>query len=259
MLDLSFSITDLEFFLLILTRISSFVFVAPFFSMDGTPRNIKVGFSVLFSVLLYNILPKPEIVYGTVLGFGLIVVKEALTGLIIGYSASIVRYILAMAGHISDMESGLSMATLFDPATRENITITGAYYNYGVTLMLFISGMYQFLLAALKESYVLIPVNGAVFSTEKLLSSIVIFLGDYLMLGFRICLPIFSTMLVLNAVLGILAKVSPQMNMFAVGMQLKVLTGLGILFVTVAMMPSISTMLMDEMRKMVTLFVESML
>ena len=66
-------------------------------------------------------------------------------------------------------------------------------------------------------------------------------------------------MKVLIAVLGILAKVSPQMNMFAVGMQLKVLTGLGVLFVTVGMMPSISTMLMDEMRKMVTLFMESML
>lgn len=52
------------------------------------------------------------------------------------------------------------------------------------------------------------------------------FMNDYIMIGFRIVLPIFCATLLLNAILGVLAKVSPQMNMFAVGIQLKVLTGL---------------------------------
>ena len=75
--------------------------------------------------------------------------------------------------------------------------------------MLLISGMHQYLLKALAETYILIPVNGAVLDTSTLLASMLEFLANYITIGFRICLPIFAVMLVLNAVLGILAKISP--------------------------------------------------
>ena len=259
MINLSFSLYDLEFFLLILMRVATFIYVAPFFSLNGIPNNIKIGFSVLFTVMLYNVVPRTPVEYGTVLGYAVIVLKEALTGLLIGYGAQIVSTILNFAGHISDMETGLSMVTVFDPATRQNVTITGAYYQYGISLMLFISGLYQFILAALRESYNLIPVNGAIFSSDRLLASMIEFLKDYVSIGFRICLPIFAVMLLLNSILGILAKVSPQLNMFAVGMQFKILIGLSVLFITVGMLPSVSAMLLGEVKKMVTLFTESML
>ena len=84
-----------------------------------------------------------------------------------------------------------------------------------------------------------------------------IFLRDYLALGFRLCLPVFASMLLLNAILGILAKVSPQLNMFAVGIQLKILMGLGVLFLTVGMLPTASTAILSEMKKMITLFAEA--
>ena len=63
------------------------------------------------------------------------------------------------------------------------------------------------------------------------------FMVNYIVIGFRICLPIFCVILLLNAVLGILAKVSPQMNMFAVGIQLKILVGLAVLFFSASMLP----------------------
>lgn len=259
MIDLSFSLTDLEFFLLVLMRVSTFIFVAPFFSLKGTPNNVKIGFAVLFSVMLYNTMPKTDVIYNTLTGYAVVVIKEACTGLLIGYGAQICTTILNFAGHIADMETGLSMVTIFDPNTQENVTISGVYFQYGVSLLMFISGMYQFILGALKESYSLIPVNGAVFSSENLLASMLEFLKDYISIGFRICLPIFAVMLLLNSILGILAKVSPQLNMFAVGMQLKVLIGLGILFLTVGMLPQVSELLLSEMKKMVTMFTESML
>lgn len=258
MLDLTFSLTDLEFFLLILMRVSTFVFVAPFFSLKGTPNMVKVGFSVLFSVMIYNTIPVTPVEYSTVFGYAVIVIKEAMTGLLIGYGAQIVTTILGLAGHISDMETGLSMVTLFDPATNDNMTITSAYYQYAVTLLLLISGMYQYIIAALRETYNLIPVNGAIFSSERLLSSIGVFLVDYMSIGFRICLPLFCVMLLLNSILGILAKVSPQLNMFAIGLQFKILVGLSVLFLTVGMLPTVSNILLDEMKKMITLFTESL-
>ena len=71
-------------------------------------------------------------------------------------------------------------------------------------------------------------------------------------------LPVFACIMILNCILGIMAKVSPQINMFAVGMQLKVLVGLGVLLLTVTLLPSIANFIFTEMRKMMVLFVEGM-
>ena len=108
------------------------------------------------------------------------------------------------------------MVTLLDPATREQTTISGALYQYVIMMMLIASGMYRYLLGALADSFLLIPVNGAVIRSENLLNTLIRFLTDYIVIGFRICLPIFCAALLLNVILGVLSKVSPQMNMFAV-------------------------------------------
>ena len=233
MVDLAFSTYDLEYFLLILVRVSSFVFIAPFFSMSNTPVRVRLGLSIFISVLLYQTLtPAPAIQYSTVLGYAVIIAKEALTGFLIGFGTNMCVSIVNFAGFIADMETGLSMVTIFDPATKQTTSITGSIYQNVLMLMLIATGMYQYLLLALVETFTLIPINGAVFQTDKLLVSVVKFLGDYIIIGFRICLPIFCTVLLLNSILGVLAKVSPQMNMFAVGIQLKILVGLAVLFFT---------------------------
>lgn len=256
MLDYSFRYQDLEYFLLILIRVASFVYVAPFFSMSNTPRNVRIGLSFFVAVLLYHVVPYQRVAYDTLTGYFIIVMKETLTGLLIGFAANLCLSVVAFAGHIADMEMGLSMASLMDPATRQNTSITGIYYNYMIMLMLMITGLHQYLLKALAETYTLIPVNGTVFRSEELLNSMLEFMASYIIIGFRICLPIFAVMIILNAVLGVLAKVSPQMNMFAVGMQMKVLVGLGILFLSTSMLPSAANFISDQIRHMVSSFVE---
>ncbi|MBR5897311.1 MAG: flagellar biosynthetic protein FliR, partial [Lachnospiraceae bacterium] len=230
---------------------------APFFGMTNTPSRVKVGLGVLISAIVFRTLTPVYPEYSTVLMYFIFVLKEAITGVIIGYSAAICVSVLNFAGHLVDMEIGLSMVSLFDPVSKDSVTISGTYYQYTVLLMLMISGMYQYVLAAIVETFNLIPVSGAVFSSEKLLSAMLVFLRDYLALGFRLCLPVFAAMLLLNAILGILAKVSPQLNMFAVGIQLKLLTGLGVIFLTVGMLPGASTAILSEMKKMITVFAEA--
>lgn len=260
MLDYSINLNDLEYFLCILMRVTMFVFVAPFFSQTGVPRQFKVGFSIILSGLLYGIIGEhANLEYSTVLEYSVIVMKEVLTGLVIGYSTSICNTIIDFAGRIIDMETGLSMVNLMDPATRQNSSVSGVIYQYGVMLMLFLSGMHIYLLKALAETFTLIPINGAIFAGENLLNSCIKFMGDYISIGFRICLPIFGVMLLLNAVLGIMARVAPQMNMFSVGMQIKVLVGLCILFFTIGVLPSVSGLIYTEMKTMMTSFVSAML
>lgn len=259
MIHYSFSVYDLEYFLLILVRVVSFVHTAPFLSMRDTPSRIRIALSFFTALLLYQALtPAEAVAYSTVTEYAVVVMKEAVVGLLIGFAASICSSIVNFAGSIADMEVGLSMMTLLDPTSGQTTSITGVLYQYVLMLMMMASGMYRYFFRALADTYTLIPVNGAIFRSETLMNSMLEFLKDYVIIGFRIVLPIFCSMLLLNAVLGILAKVSPQLNMFAVGIQLKVLVGLSILFLTVEMMPSVAEMIFDEMERMIVSFMGGM-
>ena len=260
MISYSFSLYDLEYFLLIFCRVTAFLFICPFFGTRGVPNQVKVIFGVFTSLLLYQVLTPVEstVTYQSVFGYAMIVVKETVTGLILGLGANMCMSIVNFAGSIADMETGLSMATLMDPTTNQNTSITGVLYQYALMLMLIASGMYRYFMGALADSFVLIPVNGAVFRPGRLMNTMIDFMTQYIFIGFRIVLPIFCVILLLNSVLGVLAKVAPQMNMFAVGMQLKVIVGLSILFLSMGMLGNLSTFVFDEMQEITTAFVEGM-
>ena len=198
MLVINYTKSNLELYLLILVRFSCFVYVAPFFSMSNVPRRLNIGFSIFFAYLFYVSLDRNEVVYNTLLGYAVIVMKEALTGFLIGWGAQICTTVTSFAGSIADMEIGLSMVSLIDPTTREQATFTGVFYQYMFTLFMIISGLYQYLIRALSDTFTLIPINGAVFKREALLESILLFLGDYIAIGFRIIRPIFCAMTFLN-------------------------------------------------------------
>lgn len=258
MVNVSFTYTDLEYWLLIFVRISMFIYIVPFFNMNSVPRRYRAALSIVLSILLYGVVPRAAISYDTVFEYFILVAKEAVTGILIGMGVNLCTTILTLTGAIADMEVGFSMVTLMDPATRQQTTITSTFYQYIIMLILIISGMYQYIVGALAESYELIPVNGAVLDAERLLTVAIQFMGEYISIGFRICLPIFAAILLLNAVLGILAKVSPQMNMFAIGLQLKVLVGLCIIFLTLFLLPKAADMIFTEAKRMTVAFVEAL-
>ena len=63
----------------------------------------------------------------------------------------------------------------------------------------------------------------------------------------------------MNIVLGLLAKLAPQMNMFSVGIQLKLLAGLSVLVLTMRMLPNICNFITNEVRQMMVAVVEGMM
>ena len=260
MVDFTFPIEELEYFLLIMTRVTCFIFIAPFFSMQNTPRQLRIGLGFFISILLYY-MTEPHVypVFDTVLDMATVILKEAAAGLLIGLGANLRSSIVLFAGRVIDMEMGFAMANQMDPTTRENATLTGVYYQNMVMLLMIVTGMYQYFVSALAETFILIPVGQVNFNFDHILSTFVQFLGDYMVIGMKICLPVFCTIMLLNAILGILAKVAPQMNMFAVGIQLKVFTGLSVLFLTVALLPDAANMIFTQMKRMVVAFVEGMM
>lgn len=260
MINYSISVQELEIFLLVLVRITCFIYAAPFFGMNSVPNQAKIGLGVFLSYLVYYAtMPHEAIVYQTILQYTTLVLREAVVGLTIGWAANICSSIVFFAGRMVDMEIGFAMVNAMDPTTRENATITGFYYQYTMMLILLISGMHRYLITALVESYDLIPIGKAVFHTEQLIQSLISYMTQYVNLGFRICLPIFCVILIANVVLGILAKVAPQMNMFAVGMQIKILVGLGILFLTTGMLPYVSDFVYTQTKVMIVSVVEAMM
>lgn len=260
MVDFTFPIEELEYFLLIMTRVTCFIYIAPFFSMQNTPNRVKIGLGFFISILLYY-MTEPHVypVFDTVLDMATVILKEAAAGLLIGLGANLCSSIVLFAGRVIDMEMGFAMANQMDPTTRENATLTGVYYQNMVMLLMIVTGMYQYFVSALAETFILIPVGQVNFNFDHILSTFVQFLGDYMIIGMKICLPVFCTIMLLNAILGILAKVAPQMNMFAVGIQLKVFTGLSVLFLTVALLPDAANMIFTQMKRMVVAFVEGMM
>lgn len=131
-------------------------------------------------------------------------------------------------------------------------------YNYFLLLLLLATNMHHYILRAIVDSFQVIPVNGQVFDWDSLMTSMIRYMGDMFVIAFRIILPVFACIMILNCILGIMAKVAPQMNMFAVGIQMKVLVGLSVLFLTVSLLPGISDFVFTEMKRMIVSMIEGM-
>lgn len=253
---MSFTFDYIEYALLVFTRIASIIFVVPFFGDKSVPIRVKAAISVFLSLIVMNLVDFTAVSYEGVLGYSILVVKEAITGTLIGIGSGICIYILNFSGHMVDMEIGFAMAMEFDPTTQVQTTISSVLFTDLFMLMFIASDMHYFIIDALFDSYELIPVGGAKFS-PSLYQVFVKFVTDYFVIGFRIILPIFACTLLLNVILGILAKVAPQMNMFVIGMQLKVFVGLTLLFLLMPLFPGITDFLFDEMQMLTKLFMQA--
>lgn len=258
MFSLHFTLENFEYFLLILTRISMFVVVAPFFNMSNTPVRVKVGFSALVSLMLYFVVDFSALNYSTAIGYAFLVVREAITGLIIGFSTYCCNFIILLAGNQIDMNIGLSMAQEYDPSLKTETTVTGTLYNNFIMMLLILSGMHRYIFKSFCDAFALIPLGGAIFKWDSLFSSTIEFMTDVFIIAFRIILPVFAVIMVLNAILGIMVKVAPQIHMFSVGAQLKIIVGFTVLFLTVFLLPDIAAFIFKEMKKMMALYLQGL-
>jgi flagellar biosynthesis protein FliR len=254
---MTFAIGDLESFLLILVRITAFIYAAPFFSLRNVPQRVKIGFSLFFSIVLFQTIPLTTLNYQGVIGFAGLIISEAMVGVIIGFFANVSYYILSFAGQLMDMEMGFSMVNEFDPVSNFQTTITSNYYSYFIMLMMLVTNLHHYIITAIVDTYKVIPIGEANFKPAMYVLMLQ-FIKDYFIIGFRIVLPVFAAILVVNAILAILAKVAPQLNMFVIGLQLKVLVGLIVLFLLTGFIPVISNLIFEEMIKMMRLGIEAL-
>lgn len=245
----TFTVEYFETFLFVLARISGFIFTAPVFNQRTVPVRVKAILSIVISYVTFTATKYETPEYVGTIGMAAIVLTEVIAGMILGFVANICVMILAFAGQLADMEIGFGMAQSMNNVNNINTTVTGNYYTYVIMLVMLVSDMHLYIIKAIIDSFQVINL-GEVKIAVDIYVVLLKFLVEYFIIAFRIILPVFAAMLITNGVLAILAKAAPQMNMFVVGLQMKVVIGLAILVVTAAMIGNVADFIFDEMKLM---------
>ena len=218
-----------DIFVLILARIIGLLIIIPIIGGNTIPSIAKIGFAMAISGIIYSSGNITEVVIynDTILGYTLIILKEFGIGLIIGFIVLIVFNIVYLTGHFTDQQLGFSMANVFDPMTNAQVPITGnLYYFLLCALFILNKGHYMFI-NAIFYSYKALPIGKAlILNNGNLLKIMMESMVQFFAVGTLIALPIIGLILIMDVSLGVLVKTVPKMNVFVVGMPLKVLAGL---------------------------------
>ena len=252
MIEQTFSINHLEYYLAIFVRVMGAIAFAPIFGNRTVTRRVRVFIGIACALAVFTANPYVPLGYSTFLEYTIILLKELIVGITIGFMSNVTLSIINAAGQFIDREIGFSMVSDFDPGMNTEITITAEFYNMLVMLIMLCSNMHYFILSALSDSFQLIPLGNVTIDTGTLYDTMVQYIADYFIISVRIALPVMIATMLLNVVLGVLAKTAPQMNMFVIGMQLKIFVGFAVLFVTIGFLPNITEYIYKEMQTVVT-------
>ncbi len=220
-------------FLLVLFRITGLILVAPLFGDRPVPATAKASFSLILALLLFPVLPVREY-HGvlTVTGYGIVIFRELLIGIVLGYAAQTVFAGTMMAGQLISFQMGLALARAMDPVAAVSSTVVSVIYRW-MALMVFIAvGGHLHLLVALSDSYRMIGFGETVFDSSAL-RLILGMLNDLFKIAIRVAAPSTVVLFFTNSTLAILGRAMPQMHIFLVGLPLTMLLGYTILALSV--------------------------
>lgn len=222
-----------DIFLLVLVRMTGLFVVAPIFGRRNVPTYFKIGFSFFAALILINTTAVQNVQYDdNLLSYAMLVAKEFLVGLSMGFIAYITYNAIYIAGEIIDMQVGFGIVNVMDPMSNIQVPITANVY-FIVSMLVFLSiDGHHMLIKALFDSFTTLPLGTAEFSAALTDNYISLF-SSVFSTGFRIAAPIVATILIADVVLGTISRMVPQMNIFVIGMPLKIIVGLLVLVITI--------------------------
>lgn len=223
-----FSAASLVSFVLVLARVSGMIATAPLFSTFPVPNQIKAGISVLFAFLTFPFVAKASsFIMPTDLGsLGLLAAKETLIGVIIGFCASLIFSGIQIGGQLLATQMGLAMANALDPVTKMNVPIIGQLYLFLASFIFISIGGFNALFSCVMQSYSSMPI-GLDFSFAVIIApKILLFTSQLFSIALSVIIPIYATLILTDISMAFMAKMAPQMNVFMVGLPVKVLIGI---------------------------------
>jgi flagellar biosynthetic protein FliR len=230
-------------FVLILLRISAFFITVPIFSYRTIPTTHKIGLAVFLSWIMFYTIEIPSVQFDEF--YILLMLKEILVGLLIGLTAFILLSAIQIAGGFIDFQMGFAIANVLDPQTGAQSPLMGQFlYIVSLLFLLSVNG-HHLLIDGIFYSYQAIPLDQLwiPFGDEEMLNHLITTFNSMFVIAFQMSLPLVGSLFLVDIALGIVARTVPQLNIFVVGMPLKIIVS----FIMLVVMMSIFIMLVGNL------------
>ncbi|BHH83384.1 flagellar biosynthetic protein FliR [Desulforhopalus sp. 52FAK] len=250
-MDTLLPIEQFQAFLIVMSRVAGFVGAVPVFSSAQTPNQIKTGLAVMLSLLMFPIM-EPQI--GPIslepITFGLLIVSEVLLGLLLGLVARLIFTAVEFGATVIGFQMGFAAANVFDPQNQRQVALISQFQNvFSILIFLAINGHYLFLQTAVR-SYELLP-PGKLNLAGDAIPYLMELSSHMFALGVQFSAPVLTVLLLSGLILGILARVFPQLNVFLISFPINI----GTAFIVIALtLPLVSMLLRREFDSLVERF-----
>lgn len=245
--DLFYLYQYVDVLLIIFVRILGAVIFLPIIEETKVPKIVLIGFSLAISFSVFFSIDVQKIYYTPhLVSYTFLLIKEIIVGLVIGFVVKIFFQIYPFVGSLLSTQGGLGMSMVMDPTAGTQSALIGRLYNLGLGVFFVLSGGYHWLIRTLVESFEGIPINQELFGPQ-IVMNIVKVIALYFEIGLKLAIPIVSVVLVVDFAMGILARTVPQMNMFVIGIPLKMIVMFSLMIMTIEVTSQYNTMIIENM------------
>ena len=221
-------------YLLAMVRAAAWVFVCPPFGNRTVPTTVKVGLAAALALVVGPRLAEQAVPLeaGPLLTAA---VLQVAAGLALGFLGVLLFATFSFAGGLIDLVSGYSVAQLFEPGTTAPVSIFGQFYGVLATTLLFAIDGHLLLVRGFLTSFTAAPLTHlSIDSLAKLLT------GDlalFFVAALEIAAPLLAALFLAEAALGLLSRAAPQMNVFQLGLPVKILVTLTLAGLAIPILP----------------------
>lgn len=224
-------VEQVPYILLIGLRVSGLFIMSPVFGRANLPVRFRLGLALLLTYLLLGTVPLPAAPMGDNLyAYALAALQEFLMGLVLGFVTSLFLSVALTAGQMIDMQMGFGMVNILDPHSQQQVPLIGNLLNLLGLLLFFAVDGHLDLIRILSATLLRIPPGSAV-PLPRMATALTAYFASVFVLAVRLAVPVFAAALMAETALGILMRTVPQMNVFVVGIPLKILLGLIVILV----------------------------
>lgn len=222
-----FGIIDFILVFLIFIRVSTALISSPVFGSKTIPTLPKVFLSLIIAYIVYLTIDR-NVLTNVPTGWMLVIlsIKEAITGLIMGFMMQFVFWGVSYAGTLVGFDMGLTMAEVFNPSSEESGNVIGEFLYYGALMVFFLINGHHYIISSVKYSFSVIPI-GKFTITKPVYDLIIVYSASVFIIAVKIASPIMVSFFLVHIGEGIISRIIPQMQVFFVTQPLKI--GIGIL------------------------------
>lgn len=230
----AFGVANIEVFLLTLIRTAGIFTLVPIFGGTQIPAQVKVMLAAALAMIFVplNAPASHAPIANDIFTMLMLVAKEAVVGITIGFATSLVFSAMQIAGDFIDMQAGFSFAQMYDPVNGGQAALAGRFHHILAGLLFFITNAHHSLISALAQSFSIIPV-GQMSLNPMVANGVLDMFISLFLIALRIAAPVIGAVFLADVAMAIVSRAVPQMNIMMVGMPVKL--GIGMLGMVIAL------------------------